>query len=119
MTFQEKLERFAALVAEQQLKELTRNNLTCEANTLSAGTRIKPGRKYTKIDSGSDLTQWIGRFMVENETGEIYGIKAYGVIHRGHHYGNLDTIDNFYWGDHTVLRRFEPVAQPATQTTTN
>ena len=47
---------------------------------------VKPGPKYTRIDVGSS-----GRFMVVNDTGEIYGIKAYGVIHRGHYFGTLDT----------------------------
>ena len=45
---------------------------------------VKPGPKYTRIDVGSS-----GRFMVVNDTGEIYGIKAYGVIHRGHYFGTL------------------------------
>jgi len=46
---------------------------------------VKPGVKYTKVDVGTS-----GRFMVVNATGEIYGIKAYGVIHRGHYFGTLD-----------------------------
>ena len=61
---------------------------------------IKPGRKYTKVDVGTS-----GAYMVVNETGEIFGIKAYGVIHRGHQYGTLDTINNFYWGGYTATRK--------------
>ena len=49
------------------------------------GVTVTPGRKYTRVDVGMS-----GRFMVENDTGAIYGIKAYGVIHRGHYYGTLD-----------------------------
>jgi len=40
--------------------------------------------------------------MVEISTEKIYGIKAYGVIHRGHYYGTLDEIDQWYWGDYTA-----------------
>ena len=56
---------------------------------------VIPGIKYTKIDVGG-----AGKLMVENATSNIYGIKSYGVIHRGKHYGNLDTIYDYYWGDY-------------------
>jgi hypothetical protein len=61
---------------------------------------IHVGKKYTKIDVGGS-----GKYMIVNDTGEIYGIKAYGVIHIGHKYGTLDTIHNFYWGEYTGIRR--------------
>ena len=57
--------------------------------------RIKMGRKYANVDVGSS-----GKYMVELSTGAIYGIKAYGVIHRGHYYGTLDTINDWFWGDY-------------------
>lgn len=59
--------------------------------------KIVPGIKYTKINIGDS-----GKYMVENETGKIFGIKAYGVIHRGHQYGTLDTINEWWWGDYTA-----------------
>jgi hypothetical protein len=40
--------------------------------------------------------------MVVNATGEIFGIKAYGVIHRGHRYGTLDTLDSYDWGGYAA-----------------
>jgi hypothetical protein len=45
-----------------------------------------------------------GKYMV-TEDGEIFGIKGYGVIHRGHQYGTLDTIDEWFWGDYTAYRK--------------
>jgi hypothetical protein len=60
---------------------------------LNASVRIIAGPKYTKVDVGQS-----GKYMVVNETGAIHGIKAYGVIHKGHKYGTLDTINDFYWG---------------------
>ena len=66
-------------------------------------TRVVTGNKYTKIDVGP-YGQWSGRYMVDNTTGEIYGIKAYGVIHRGHSYGTLDTINNWFWGDYRARK---------------
>ena len=81
---------FAALVEEQQLASLTAHGLTCEALTWTTARR-KPrfGKHYTKVDVGSS-----GKFMVENETGNIYGIKGYGVVHTGHFYGTLNTTGN-------------------------
>ena len=53
---------------------------------------LKDGRKYWKIDIGTS-----GAWMVEKATGEIYNIKAYGVVDRNKKVksdiGNLDTVD--------------------------
>ena len=88
----EKLKEFAELVEKHAIEDLYRMNVACEANIISSRTSIKPGKKYTKVDIGTS-----GRFMVENESGKIYGIKAYGVIHRGHFYGTLDDFKERRW----------------------
>ena len=62
-------------------------------------TKVIPGKKYTKIDVGSS-----GKYMIDKEE-RIFGIKAYGVIHKGHQYGTLDTMNDFYWGGYTATRR--------------
>lgn len=41
-----------------------------------------------------------GSLMVELSTGNIYGIKSYGKVHRGRQYGTLDTISQYYWGNY-------------------
>uniref|UniRef100_A0A6M3LMB1 Uncharacterized protein n=1 Tax=viral metagenome TaxID=1070528 RepID=A0A6M3LMB1_9ZZZZ len=61
--------------------------------------KIKPGKKYTKVDVGSS-----GKFMVDAD-GNIFGIKGYGVIHRGKRYGTLDTINEYYWGNYSPIKR--------------
>lgn len=43
--------------------------------------------KYIAIDRCG------GKFLVEKSTGDIYGIKGYGVIHRGYRYGNVANPD--------------------------
>jgi len=98
--FDEKLEAFAALL-EQQQRQRYRNQFGTEHPELenaACSTSIKPGKKYSKIDIGTS-----GKYMVVNETGEIFGIKAYGVIHRGHPYGTLDTTAKFWWGDYSAM----------------
>lgn len=65
------------------------------------------GPKYTRIDRGPG-DNLHGFLMIENTTGNIYGIKAYGRINRQHRYGNLDTVSAFYWGS------YRPGALPVT-----
>lgn len=61
---------------------------------------VKPAVKYTKVDVGRS-----GKYMVVNATGQIYGIKAYGVIHLGHAFGTLDTIDEWDWSEYRAVRK--------------
>jgi len=66
------------------------------------GGRESSGRKYAKIDLARS-----GKIMIELETGRIYGIKGYGVIHRGHYYGTLDTTNDYFWGDYYTYKKSE------------
>lgn len=91
--YQEKLVALAQKLQQDQIAELVDCGLDCEANRDNVVTSIKKGKKYDKIDTGGS-----GKLMVVRETGEVFGIKAYGVIHRGHAYGTLDTINEWYWG---------------------
>ena len=93
------VEDFAALVEKHQRAAYLRRFpdtvgvLVDNACTVTT----KAGKKYTKVDVGRS-----GKYMVVNETGEIFGVKAYSVIHRGHAYGTLDTINDWYWGEYTA-----------------
>lgn len=101
-----KLERFAELLKAQQIEGLRDRDLDCEANVENCQTRIREGKKYTKVDIGHS-----GRYMVVNDTGEIFGVKGYGVIHRGHAFGTLDTIDQWDWSGYRAERRQEAKSQ--------
>lgn len=92
----DKLERFRAVLEMQQAERYRRDYPKSEPPKVE----VRPGRKYTKVDVGRS-----GCYMVVNETGEIFGIKAYGVIHRGHSYGTLDTIDNWDWSGYKAVPR--------------
>jgi hypothetical protein len=80
MTIQE----FAQKIQEAEQASLVKAGLDCEANMNNAKTQIKLGRKWTRVDVG-----YSGKYMI-NPEGDIYGIKAYGVPHLGHYYGNLN-----------------------------
>jgi len=67
--------------------------------------RVKMGRKYANVDRGDS-----GVYMVDLATGEIFGIKAYGVIHRGHQYGTLDTIMDWDWSNYRAVRKQKAAA---------
>ena len=94
-TFPEKIERFRKLFEDElaQRRKIDYPSLMPEFVTL------KNGRKYVNVDIDG-----CGRYMVVKETQEIFGIKSYGVIHRGHFYGTLDTIDQWDWS-HYVGRQ--------------
>ena len=98
-TFEQKLEAFRALVEVHQAERHKAQGFT---SFEPPAVRVRPGRKYTKVDVGTS-----GKYMVEPEgdTGHIWGIKGYGVIHRGHYYGTLDTIDKYFWGEFRGFKR--------------
>ena len=95
---EKKLQTLANLISQQGIERLKEDKLDCQCNIDNAIAKVKPGKKYTKIDVGTS-----GRYMVDS-LGNIYGCKAYGVIHRGHYYGTLDTINQYNWGGYTARK---------------
>ena len=104
MDIAQKLEQFRELVEFQQKEfylAFYTNPETREAQAKhDSNTRVKMGLKYAKVDVGKS-----GKYMVVLDTGKIYGIKAYGVVHRGHQYGTLDTIYEWDWSGYTAVSR--------------
>jgi hypothetical protein len=97
----DKIEAFATMVEVEQFARLASEGMTLEVHRPNYTVRIRPGAKYIKVDVG-----FSGKYMVEISTGNIFGIKAYGQIHRGHAYGNLDTIAAWDWSGY-VGRKLE------------
>lgn len=64
---------------------------------------VTAGRKYVRVDVGPEHNM-SGKYMVDVETGIIYGIKGYGQVHKGHRYGTLETVDEWCWGGYTAQR---------------
>lgn len=109
MNMTDKLEAFRALVesdtrrgyAESWERDQARGlNYPLSVHEPQMVCKVKLGRKYANVDVGTS-----GRYMVELDTGNIYGIKAYGVIHRGHAYGNLDTVAEWDWSGYKASKR--------------
>ena len=100
MLDQTKLNQYAKLLEEQQISRLHQTDLACPTNLANSKVSIKAGKKYTNVDLGNS-----GKYMVVNDTGEIFGIKAYGVIHRGHAYGTLETTSEWFWGSYKPVKK--------------
>jgi len=95
----DKIQILADKVQQETRETLAKRGLDCQTNIDNATTSIKEGKKYTKIDIGGS-----GKLMIDQE-GNIYGIKAYGVIHKGHYFGTLDTINEYYWGNYKPVKK--------------
>lgn len=102
------VEDLAALILEQRQDRLRRDYPTSDQWEWEA-VNIKAGKVYTKVDIGPRHNM-SGKYMVDNATGVIYGIKGYGQVHKGHRYGTLDTIHDYYWGGY-VARLAEEAAR--------
>jgi len=95
-----KIDELAALITTEQQAQLIARGLDYTPTMQNAIAHIHRGPKYTRVDVGSS-----GKYMVENETGRIFGIKAYGVIHRGHYFGTLETIHDYNWGSYRAVKK--------------
>jgi hypothetical protein len=94
---------FAALVEQQQREAFTRDYPDAyleERRDSDCTVKVSIGKKFGRVDVGSS-----GKYMVDLETGEIWGIKAYGVVHKGHSYGTLDTIHEWNWSGYVGERK--------------
>ena len=91
------IDQLAALILQQQRERIASHYSQWQAD--AEQVRVVPGPKYTKIDHGPEHNM-SGYLMIENTTGDIYGIKGYGKVHKGHCYGTLTTADQWYWGEY-------------------
>ena len=104
-------DEFAAVVLEQTQRRLKVSYPTSPQWEWER-VRVTDGPKYTKVDIGPEHNM-SGKYMIDNATGEIFGIKGYGRVHKGHTYGTLATAGDWYWGGYTGQPRsdFKPVDQ--------
>lgn len=100
MEYDEKLEALRAAMSADTEDFCRRSGYSYPDVERNWEVRVVPGKKYDKVDRHQS-----GVLMVERETGRIYGIKGYGVVHKGHQYGTLDTIEQWYWGTYKPTKR--------------
>ena len=104
LTLEEKIEALRTLIEDQKVEKFYNEY---HGTTLTPPqVRTVPGKKYVKIDvSPNSYGHWSGCYMVEVETERVYGIKAYGVIHRGHYYGTLDNMLQMDWSGYRAFKK--------------
>jgi hypothetical protein len=103
MKTQKEIEPFAAMVEQQQRAEFARDYpgpYFDERCDMACKVKLSMGKKFARVDVGQS-----GKYMVDLETGEIYSIKGYGVVHRGHRFGTLDTIGDWDWSGYRATQR--------------
>jgi hypothetical protein len=91
------INEFAKIVLDQSRERMARDYTQWQADAITV--EVIPGPKYTKIDRDHGH----GYLMVENATGEIYGILGYGKVNKSHNYGTLDTVAEYFWGDYSPV----------------
>lgn len=91
------VDELAAVILEQRRQVLRAKGYDSQVD--GEQVQVRPGPKYTKVDRGPGHNM-SGFLMIENATGVIYGIKGYGVVHKGHCYGTLETAGDWYWGEY-------------------
>ena len=101
----DKLEAFRAHLEASVHAELARHYPKLVEMGSRGIARIKVGKKYANVDVGDGPHSMSGKYMVDLSTGEIFGIKAYGVPNKGHRYGTLDTLGDFHWGGFRADRK--------------
>jgi hypothetical protein len=89
---------FVQKLHQEQIERIKKDYPALDAE-LEGKISVHHGRKYIRVDVGLS-----GKYMID-QVGNIYGIKAYGVPHFGKRYGNLETIDQFYWGNYSAERK--------------
>lgn len=94
----EKIKLLCDKITKESQERLQKQGLACQCNLDNVVAHSHIGNKYIRIDVGTS-----GRYMVDEEE-NIYGIKAYGVVNKGHYFGTLDTINNYYWGDYKAYK---------------
>jgi hypothetical protein len=102
--FVPKIMRFKQLLEQQMLAHGLAKGLARELIDYCVSVHF--ARRYTRIDTGRpDAPASEGRYLVDNWTGQIFGLRAYGVPNKKKQYGTLDTIDDWDWGGYTAVRK--------------
>ena len=69
-----------------------------ESSCVQSGytVQIEKGRKFDKVYIKTP-NQTLGRYMVDRNSWEIYGIKSWAQVNPRRMFGTLDTVDEFDW----------------------
>lgn len=111
MRTKDEVESFARLVEQDQRTRYIAEYGTEFPDLVDSActVTVSMGKKFARVDIGGGIHR-SGRYMVDLETGEIFGVKGYGVVHKGWRFGTLDTIHDWNWGDYRAVNKAQTPA---------
>lgn len=92
----ERLEQLRQAVESNEIRYFERMGYHSQIGRATTA-HLRSGKKYVKLDVGNS-----GRYMIDGD--KVYGIKAYGVIHRGHYHGTVQEFTERLQGATIPLR---------------
>jgi len=95
MSYEEKLECFKVIFEKHHQERQKR----LYPELLPDVVRTETGYKFDKVFVIQGADNPSGRYMVENRTGKIYGIKSWTQVNKRRQYGTLETVDQFDWSE--------------------
>jgi hypothetical protein len=87
LEYDTKIEKFRQTLEEQER--------SCVANGNTA--HVEKGRKFDKVYLTTSSGQKLGRYMVDRNSWDIYGIKSWAQMNPRRWFGTLDTIGEYDW----------------------
>jgi hypothetical protein len=87
MNYLVKIDAFKTAIQQQEHSCVTAGN----------EVRIEAGRKFDKIYFLTPDGQKVGRYMVDRNSWDIYGVKSWGQVNLRRWFGTLNTIDHYDW----------------------
>lgn len=77
----------------KQLLEAQERSCVLNGNVV----RQERGRKFDKIYILTPSGQKLGRYMVDRNSWDIYGVKSWGQVNPRRWFGTLNTVDQYDW----------------------
>lgn len=96
----DKLEEVNSRAAEyEQKRQAFRDMIAAQERSCVSGNtaHVEVGRKFDKVYIKTPAGQKLGRYMVDRNSWEIYGVKSWAQMNPRRWYGTLDTIDQYDW----------------------
>lgn len=85
--YTEKILKFKEAIETQELSCVNGGNTA----------HVETGRKFDKVYLKTSGGQTLGRYMVDRNSWDIYGVKSWAQMNPRRWYGTLDTVDQYDW----------------------
>jgi hypothetical protein len=73
--------------------------------------KVETGRKFDKVYEALNNNQKSGRYMIDRNSWQIFGIKSWNQHNTRRTYGSLDTVNQYDWSNHVGTPKVGSVAE--------